>query len=214
MSEEYNKLYQLLASLSSKTNQPVTPMISLMTGTVAPMRTLAIEMPIQGSTTPPLRIGSPPRIDSPPRTASPSRTDSPPRTASPIQPVPPADSAGLEEIMSKSSSHSGLFFTCEACSRTFPTSVSLRAHHKHFPMCVYWMTLPNKEDYPPVSMALHIRTDDLLLKSMATDESPLECRFCHVVFSNNGNLHKHLHTAVICNRLATARFKKIVADLN
>jgi hypothetical protein len=203
MSEEYNKLYQLLASLSSKTNQPVTPMISLMTGTVAPMtgtvapmRTLAIEMPIQGSTTPPLRIGSPPR------------------TASPIQPVPPADSAGLEEIMSKSSSHSGLFFTCEACSRTFPTSVSLRAHHKHFPMCVYWMTLPNKEDYPPVSMALHIRTDDLLLKSMATDESPLECRFCHVVFSNNGNLHKHLHTAVICNRLATARFKKIVADLN
>ena len=204
MSEEYNKLYQLLASLSSKTNQPVTPMISLMTGTVAPMRTLTIEMPNQGSTTPPLRIGSPPRIEPPPRVEP------------PIQPVANDSprSVSLEEIMSKSSSHSGLFFACEACGRACPTSMSLGAHHKSSPMCVHWISLPNKEDYPPVSTPIHILIDELLVKSVSADHAPLECRFCHGTFSNKGNLNKHLHTAIICNRLATARFKQVVADLN
>jgi hypothetical protein len=185
--EEYKKLYSLLSSLSSKnavaTDHVITPVISLMTEKQI-SRTLTIDIPLEK---PIEKIMDPP-IERP--------------ILSP-----------LEEIMTKSSTRSGTTFTCEACLRVFPSSSNLLTHHKITPMCAYWFTLPNKEEYEHNPTSIHIFMDDILAETVATEGSPNECRFCHSTFSNKGNLHKHFHTSIVCNRMAYARFKKVVANL-
>ena len=119
----------------------------------------------------------------------------------------------LEEIMTKSSTRSGTTFTCEACLRVFPSSSNLLTHHKITPMCTQWFTLPNREEYDHNPTSIHIFMDDILAETVAADGAPNECRFCHSTFSNKGNLHKHFHTSIVCNRMAYARFKKVVSNL-
>ena len=102
---------------------------------------------------------------------------------------------------------------CEACFRVFPTPNALQTHLKITPMCTRWFTLPNREEYQHNPSSIHLYMDELLAETVEEDGQPLRCRFCHVTFSNKGNLHKHFHTSIVCNRMAYARFKKIVANL-
>ena len=189
--EEYKKLYSLLSSLSSK-NAPasdhvITPVISLMTEKQI-SRTLTIDIPVEKPVEKPAE--------------------------KPVQkPAEKPVLSPLEEIMTKSSTRSGTTFTCEACLRVFPSSSQLLTHHKITPMCTYWFTLPNKEEYEHVPASIHIFMDDILAETVAAEGSPNECRFCHSTFSNKGNLHKHFHTSIVCNRMAYARFKKVVSNL-
>jgi hypothetical protein len=190
--EEYKKLYSLLSSLSSK-NAPIsehviTPVISLMTEKQT-SRTLTLDIP-------PLETPIIKKLV----------------VEKPVIVEPPVLSP-LEEIMTKSSTRSGTTFTCEACLRVFPSSSNLLTHHKITPMCAYWFTLPNKEEYEHNPSSIHIFMDDILAETVAAEGSPNECRFCHSTFSNKGNLHKHFHTSIVCNRMAYARFKKVVANL-
>ena len=194
--EEYKKLYSLLSSLSSKnapaTDRIITPVISLMTEKQT-SRTLTLDIPpLEKPVEKPIKKLVEKTIDPPVET--------------PIL-------SPLEEIMTKSSTRSGTTFTCEACLRVFPSSSQLLTHHKITPMCTYWFTLPNKEEYEHVPASIHIFMDDILAETVAADGSPNECRFCHSTFSNKGNLHKHFHTSIVCNRMAYARFKKVVANL-
>jgi hypothetical protein len=194
--EEYKKLYSLLSSLSSK-NAPskdhmITPVISLITEKQT-SRTLTLDIP---------------PLEKPVEKA----------VEKPIEKIvdPPIEKpilSPLEEIMTKSSTRSGVTFTCEACLRVFPSSSNLLTHHKITPMCAYWFTLPNKEEYEHNPTSIHIIMDDILAETVAAEGSPNECRFCHSTFSNKGNLHKHFHTSIVCNRMAYARFKKVVANL-
>ena len=189
--EEYKKLYSLLSSLSSK-NAPasdhvITPVISLMTEKQI-SRTLTIDIPVEKPIEKPIE--------------------------KPVEkPVEKPILSPLEEIMTKSSTRSGTTFTCEACLRVFPSSSHLLTHHKITPMCTQWFTLPNKEEYEHNPTSIHIFMDDILAETVAAEGSPNECRFCHSTFSNKGNLHKHFHTSIVCNRMAYARFKKVVANL-
>jgi len=194
--EEYKKLYSLLSSLSSKTaphtDPTITPVISLMTEKQT-SRTLTLDIPpleklIEKAVEKPIEKIVAPLIEKP--------------ILSP-----------LEEIMTKSSTRSGTTFTCEACLRVFPSSSNLLTHHKITPMCAYWFTLPNKEEYEHNPTSIHIFMDDILAETVAAESSPNECRFCHSTFSNKGNLHKHFHTSIVCNRMAYARFKKVVSNL-
>ena len=191
--DEYKKLYSLLSSLSSKTTpqtvRSITPVISLMTEKQT-SRTLILDIP-------PLDT---PIVEKP--------------VEKPVESVveKPALSP-LEEIMSKSSKRSGITFTCDACMRTFPSSSQLLTHHKITPMCANWFSLLNKEEYKYVPTSIHIFMDDILAETVAAEDSPNKCRFCHSTFSNKGNLHKHFHTSIVCNRMAHARFKKVVANL-
>jgi len=194
--EEYKKLYSLLSSLSSKnapvTDRIITPVISLMTEKQT-SRTLTLDIP-------PLEKPAEKPIEK--------------LVEKPID--PPVETpilSPLEEIMTKSSTRSGTTFTCEACLRVFPSASNLLTHHKITPMCAQWFTLPNKEEYEHVPASIHIFMDDILAETVAADGSPNECRFCHSTFSNKGNLHKHFHTSIVCNRMAYARFKKVVANL-
>jgi hypothetical protein len=190
--EEYKKLYNLLSRLSSKnapaTDHKITPVISLMTEKQT-SRTLTLDIP-------PLEIVAEKIIEKPVEKPAEKPVLSP-----------------LEEIMTKSSKRSGTTFTCEACLRVFPTSSNLLTHHKITPMCAYWFTLPNKEEYEHVPTSIHIFMDEILAETVAVDGSPNKCRFCHSTFSNKGNLHKHFHTSIVCNRMAYARLKKVIANL-
>jgi hypothetical protein len=194
--EEYKKLYSLLSSLSSKnapaTDRIITPVISLMTEKQT-SRTLTLDIPpLEKPVEKPIEKLVEKTIDPPVET--------------PIL-------SPLEEIMTKSSTRSGTTFTCEACLRVFPSASNLLTHHKITPMCAQWFTLPNKEEYNHVPTSIHIFMDDILAETVAAEGSPNECRFCHSTFSNKGNLHKHFHTSIVCNRMAYARFKKVVANL-
>jgi hypothetical protein len=190
--EEYKKLYSLLSSLSSKTaphaDPAITPVISLMTEKQT-SRTLTLDIP---------------PLEKPVEKPVEKLVEKP--AEKPIL-------SPLEEIMTKSSTRSGTTFTCEACLRVFPSSSNLLTHHKITPMCAQWFTLPNREDYEHNPASIHIFMDDILAETVATEGSPNECRFCHSTFSNKGNLHKHFHTSIVCNRMAYARFKKVVANL-
>ncbi len=216
--EEYKKLYNLLSSLSSKTaphtNHAITPMISLMTDKPQ-SRTLTLDIPPlelpNENPTPPVKKPLPPPVEIPPSPIK--KTVEKPAEKPAEAPVEKPTMSPLEEIMSKSSTRSGTIFTCEACLRVFPTSSNLLTHHKITPMCAYWFTLPNKEEYEHNPISIHVFMDEILAETVAVEGSPNECRFCHGTFSNKGNLHKHFHTSIVCNRMAYARFKKVVANL-
>jgi hypothetical protein len=194
--EEYKKLYSLLSSLSSKTaphtDPTITPVISLITEKQT-SRTLTLDIP-------PLEKPAEKPVE---------------KIVTPVieKPIEKPILSPLEEIMTKSSTRSGVTFTCEACLRVFPSSSNLLTHHKITPMCSYWFTLPNKEEYEHNPTSIHIFMDEILAETVAVEGSPNECRFCHSTFSNKGNLHKHFHTSIVCNRMAYARFKKVVSNL-
>ena len=201
--DEYKKLYSLLSSLSSKnapsTERMITPVISLMTEKQI-SRTLTIDIPVEKPAEKPAEKPVEKAVEKP--------------VEKPVD--PPVETpilSPLEEIMTKSSTRSGTTFTCEACLRVFLSSSQLLTHHKITPMCTYWFTLPNKEEYEHNPASIHIFMDDILAETVAAEGSPNECRFCHSTFSNKGNLHKHFHTSIVCNRMAYARFKKVVANL-
>ena len=185
---EYQKLYKLLSSLSSKTapqsNHIITPMISLAEGKTS--RTLTLDIPPVRSPTPPLQIEKPTPL---------------------AEVLPAAIPIVAEESVPKKP------IICDACHRVFPTVSNLQTHHKITPMCAQWFTLPNKEDYVFLSSSIHMYMDELLAETVAAEGSISTCRFCHITFSNKGNLHKHFHTSIVCNRLAYARFKTIAANL-
>jgi hypothetical protein len=199
--EEYKKLYSLLSSLSSKNAPPtdhmITPVISLMTEKQT-SRTLTLDIPPLETPNVKKQIAEKQIVEKP------------------VVVEPPVEKpvlSPLEEIMTKSSARSRTTFTCEACLRVFPTSSNLLTHHKITPMCAQWFSLPNKEEYEHNPISIHVFMDEILGETVAVDGSPNECRFCHSTFSNKGNLHKHFHTSIVCNRMAYARFKKVVANL-
>ena len=204
--EEYKKLYSLLSSLSSKNvpraDHTITPVISLMTEKQT-SRTLTLDIP-------PLELP-----DKNPTLPIKKQIELPVNlpVEIPSSPIKKLAASPLEEIMTKSSTRSKITFTCEACLRVFPSSSNLLTHHKITPMCAHWFTLPNKEEYEHVPTSIHVFMDEILAETVAVEGSPNECRFCHGTFSNKGNLHKHFHTSIVCNRMAYARFKKVVANL-
>ncbi len=101
---------------------------------------------------------------------------------------------------------------CTACMKTFATDGSLKRHHERSPVCVNWISLPEKKETVQLTRGLHLIVDDLLEKSMSLD-GKLECKFCKSKFINTGNHHKHFNTATICNQLAYQEFKKLFNSL-
>lgn len=239
--DEYTKLYNLLASLSSKTaprtNQIITPMISLLSDD-KPMNKLTIDIPLET-----LKIDDVPKVEPKVPKVEPARPSTPPleieRTPTPNIETPVKGSImeslfGISPIHTPSSEQTDVSIKprevveppkktepkeirgvlCDGCKRTFSCYASLYQHHTVTSMCGFWYSLEDKSEYeviPP--MAVHNLMDEILEKTVAVDGSPFQCRTCRVTFSTKGNLHKHLYNALVCNRVAYARLKKVVAAL-
>ena len=93
---------------------------------------------------------------------------------------------------------------CQACMKTLASDASLKRHHERNPACVKWIYHPQKTDIQ-LKKGLHLIIDELLKNSISYEK--LECKHCNSSFTNNGNLHKHLNTSTVCNRLAYQEFK-------
>ena len=93
---------------------------------------------------------------------------------------------------------------CQACMKTLASDASLKRHHERNPACLTWISHPHKTDIQ-LKKGLHLIIDELLKNSIS--HGKLECKHCSSSFTNNGNLHKHLNTSTVCNRLAYQEFK-------
>lgn len=102
---------------------------------------------------------------------------------------------------------------CHACNRLFAHESSLERHFERSPVCMQWYNL---DESTKTKHAIFTRTtnisildfiDDMKKKITATHtKESLYCKYCHVGFSNVGNLNKHFKTAVTCNRFAYIAF--------
>jgi hypothetical protein len=183
--DEYTKLYNLLSSLSSKSTG-TNPVVTPMISLMdIPIKTLVISE----------SMGEP----------SIKKEEIPVTKNIVYKPV-----SELEELMLQTTHHS---VSCEACLKTFPNTSLLQSHHRHSEMCAYFIGLPNKTDYEVTPISIHVLVDELLSKAVTEEGTTSKCPFCKTTFSTKGNLHKHFHHAVVCNRMAYVRFKQIVGAL-
>ena len=99
---------------------------------------------------------------------------------------------------------------CEACCKTFCNSSSIIRHKRLSEACRKWYALPEEKQVPVVDTPIHEWVSELLERAI-TGDKPLTCKFCSISFYNRGNHHKHFQSALACNRMAHAEFKRIVA---
>jgi hypothetical protein len=98
---------------------------------------------------------------------------------------------------------------CKACCKIFSTKGCFTRHQQTSSICQSWLSLPAEQQYPVVEIPIHVKVNEYLEQAITGE--PLQCRFCLAKFINRGNHHKHYQTAIPCNRMAYAEFKRIVA---
>jgi hypothetical protein len=98
---------------------------------------------------------------------------------------------------------------CKACCKTFSTKGCFTRHQQTSSICQSWLALPVDQQYPVVETPIHVKVNEYLEQAITGE--PLQCRFCLARFLNRGNHHKHYQTALPCNRMAYAEFKRVVA---
>jgi hypothetical protein len=101
---------------------------------------------------------------------------------------------------------------CAACMKTFTAEGSLKRHHIRNPVCVNWISLPEKTEAVQLTKGIHLIINDVLEKAISVN-SQLQCKFCKTKFTNTGNHHKHFNTSTVCNQLAYQEFKKLFNSL-
>ena len=99
---------------------------------------------------------------------------------------------------------------CKACCKIFSTKGCFTRHQHTSSICQSLLSLPADQQHPVVEIPIHVKVNEYLEQAITGE--PLQCRFCLAKFLNRGNHHKHYQTALPCNRMAYAEFKRIVAQ--
>jgi hypothetical protein len=99
---------------------------------------------------------------------------------------------------------------CKACCKIFSTKGCFTRHQQTSSICQSLLSLPADQQHPVVEIPIHVKVNEYLEQAITGE--PLQCRFCLAKFLNRGNHHKHYQTALPCNRMAYAEFKRIVAQ--
>jgi hypothetical protein len=217
-SEEYQKLYSLLAGLSSKggsnTNDGVTPQISLKDLLVGkntaakPAKPEVAPKPVVKKQTALKLVVSKPAVKMPTVLV----LDIP-------ELVPPAKQELIKQeqkpkrrlvIMEEESEPA---ITCEACHKVFSSTLNRCRHMITSDACKKWLALPENDKNRPLMPPIHELVDKWLHDAISRPADNL-CQFCTTIFSNKGNLHKHYQTSTVCNRLAYLSFMKLMGSLN
>jgi hypothetical protein len=214
--DEYNRLYQLLSSLSTKNqsllSHGVVPMISLdalLSSTVPTDPIIAQEQPLVQPLVPPL---------APPLVQPLVQPLVPPLAPPLVQPlVPPLAPPLVQPSISPKKEIPDLIrkdsYECNACLKQFTVKETYEIHVATSLSCKKWNELSpsEKENNPP--KAIHEMADDWLDLAIGVPDR-IQCKFCKMTFVNRGNHHKHYKVAAACNRLAFLEFKKVIANLN
>ena len=98
---------------------------------------------------------------------------------------------------------------CAACCKIFSTKGCYNRHQHTSSICQSLLSLPADQQHPVVEIPIHVKVNEYLEQAITGE--PLQCRFCLARFFNRGNHHKHYQTALPCNRMAYAEFKRLVA---
>lgn len=102
---------------------------------------------------------------------------------------------------------------CKACDRIYQSQSCLDAHLDFSEVCRKWYTLlSNHVDQIELSSPIHLLVDNWL-SSVITGDKPHKCKYCNSTFVSRGNHHKHYYTANACNRLAYYEFKKLIQSI-
>jgi len=203
-SSEYQRLYTLLSSLSSKTRvgpePPVVPMISIFEDTKRSNRSNKTARHKRSTDDKETSKESLPIVKE-------EIKEDPPKRRKPIigQIDDPIDDPMYEKKKGKT-------FECSGCFKRYRTKADLETHYGMTEMCSQWMALPNHEEYGTPALPIHMFLDKLLTQSI-TGDKPMQCRFCKTTFVNRGNHHKHFYRAYVCNRLAFAECKQLLQTL-
>jgi hypothetical protein len=211
-SSEYQRLYTLLSSLSSKTRAgpepPIVPMISIFEDNKRSNRSNKTARHKRNNDDYKEIPKEPPKeIPAPLPAVKEEIKEEPPKRKKPIigDLDDPIDNALDAKKRAKA-------FECSGCFKRYRTKADLETHYGMTEMCKRWMALPNHEEYGTPALPIHMFLDELLTQSI-TGDKPLQCRFCKTTFVNRGNHHKHFYNAYVCNRLAFAECKQLLQTL-
>jgi hypothetical protein len=220
-SEEYQKLYSLLAGLSSKggsnTNEGITPQISLKDLLVGKNTvTKPITKPVAKPEVPPVvkkhvvlkTVAPKPAIKMPTVLVLDI-----PELVQPVKKEPVKQESKPKRKLVIMEEESEPAITCEACHKVFSSTLNRCRHMITSDACKKWLALPETDKNRPLMPPIHELVDKWLHDAISRPSDNL-CQFCTTIFSNKGNLHKHYQTSTVCNRLAYLSFMKLMSSLN
>ena len=221
--EEYDRLYHLLSSLSTKST------------TEAPLKQPVISLQNCTSVS---RL--PPEFLPKPRTLEPLKLPLSTYDEIPTDPLPPSVPSVLPELAKETSpsvkpltlsaftypeftilstyqelheKKKKIAYQCEACLKSFAAKDTYDSHVTQSIACKQWKALSKEEKQHPIDRPINELIHELLQQAIGTSE-PFQCRYCNMTFVSRGNHNKHLQVAVACNRLASLTFMQSIKDLN
>jgi hypothetical protein len=104
-------------------------------------------------------------------------------------------------------------YQCEACLKSFAARDTYDSHVTQSVACRQWKALSKEEKQHPIDRPINELINELLQQAIGTSD-PFQCRYCNMTFVSRGNHHKHLQVAIACNRLAYLTFMRTITNLN
>ena len=228
--EEYDRLYRLLTSLSTKstTAAPIKqPVISLQHCTMVsrlppeflprPRTVEPVEVPLSTDeeiSVAPLSPSALSITPLPPSIPSPELAqETLPSTKGEILANPYPEFTIVSTYQELHEKKKKITYQCEACLKSFAARDTYDSHVTQSIACQQWKALSNEEKQHPIDRPINELINELLQQAIGTSD-PFQCRYCNMTFVSRGNHHKHLQVAVACNRLAYLTFMRTIANLN
>ena len=105
---------------------------------------------------------------------------------------------------------------CKSCLLTVPSEGALIVHYDRSPLCrkwaFQWAFLPDEMQEPvPVKTVYQVAME--YVRQSITGDKELVCKFCKNSFTSLEQHHAHYQTTVICNRMAHLEFKRILKSM-
>lgn len=86
--------------------------------------------------------------------------------------------------------------SCNSCQKIYPTPQKLDKHYKRQPLCEKWIELQNGALKEFVDYKIKIQREN----ELDYKETNTTCLCCKTIFSNVGNLNRHLSINIVCSK--------------
>jgi hypothetical protein len=229
--EEYDRLYRLLSSLSTKSvpeapiKQPVISLQHCTTVSRLPPEFLPKPRTLEPVVVPlstyedipvdplPMSLPAPLPMSLPAPLPSLTLSDTYPYPKGEILANPYPEFTIVSTYQELHEKKKKITYQCEACLKSFAARDTYDSHVTQSIACRQWKALSNEEKQHPIDRPINELINELLQQAIGTSD-PFQCRYCNMTFVSRGNHHKHLQVAVACNRLAYLTFMRTIGNLN